>query len=160
MHQVEQPGQLAFRALIRTSGLIARIMQPYFARFGISGSQWGVLRTLHRAEAEGTVRLRLTDLSDRLIVRPPSITGVIDRLERLGLVSRTNSATDLRSKEVRLTEPGRQLVNRVLKGHKAQIASVMDGLPPDGQRQLNSLLERLDCHLEQVLHLNSERDES
>ena len=50
-------------------------MQPYFARFGITGSQWGILRTLHRAEREGLPSLRVTDLSDRLLVRPPSITG-------------------------------------------------------------------------------------
>jgi len=159
MHQVEQPAELAFRALLRTSGLVARIMQPYFARFGISGSQWGVLRTLQRAESEGLARLRLTDLSDRLIVRPPSITGVVDRLERLGYVGRTSSTTDLRSKEVRLTEPGRELVNRILKGHTAQIATLMNGLPADDQLHLRSLLDRLDCHLEHMLHFNPERGE-
>ncbi len=39
----------AFRQLIRNYGLVERIMQPYFARFGVSGAQWGVLRNLHRA---------------------------------------------------------------------------------------------------------------
>ncbi len=36
--------QTAFRALIRVYGLIGRIMQPYFSRVGISGSQWALLR--------------------------------------------------------------------------------------------------------------------
>jgi DNA-binding MarR family transcriptional regulator len=159
MQQTEQPAELAFRALVRTSGLLARIMQPYFGHFGISGSQWGVLRTLHRAEIEGSGRLRLTDLSDRLIVRPPSITGVIDRLERLGYVSRTNSSRDLRSKEVSLTDLGRELVDRVLKDHRTQIRALMKGLAPDDQRRLCSLLERLDCHLEHMLHSDRKRDE-
>ena len=48
----------AFRQLIRTFGLIERVMQPYFAQFGISGAQWGVLRNLHRAEVEGLRGLR------------------------------------------------------------------------------------------------------
>ena len=63
-------------------------MQPYFARFGISGAQWGVLRQLHLAEQEGLAGLRQTDLSERLLVRPPSVTGVVDRLERVGYVQR------------------------------------------------------------------------
>src|SRR5262245_55410997 len=84
----ERPAVAAFRALLRNFGLVDRIMLPYFARFGISGSQWGVLRQLHRAEQEGLHGLRLTDLSERLLIRPPSVTGVVDRLERAGLVMR------------------------------------------------------------------------
>jgi len=159
MNQVDRPAELAFRALLRASGLMARVMHPYFARFGISGSQWGALRTLYRTETEGSPGLRLTDLSDRLLVRPPSITGVIDRLERLGYVVRTSSAVDLRSKEVSLTDPGRELVARILTGHKAQIAAVMDGLVADDQLQLRSLLDRLGCHLEGLLASNPGRDE-
>src|SRR5438309_10975549 len=98
-----RPPENAFRELIRTFGLVERVMQPYFARFGISGAQWGVLRNLHRAEAEGLARLRLTDLSERLLIRPPSVTGVVDRLERTGLVARESSPDDLRAKQVGLT---------------------------------------------------------
>src|SRR5262245_44573422 len=89
-----RPAEDAFRELIRTIGLLERVMQPYFARHGISGSQWGVLRTLYRAELDGESSLRQTDLSDRLLIRPPSVTGALDRLERAGLVARGGSATD------------------------------------------------------------------
>src|SRR5438132_3267939 len=104
------PADTAFRELIRTFGLLEQVMNPYFARFGISGAQWGVLRNLHRAEMEGLPGLRLTDLSERLLIRPPSVTGVVDRLERGKLVERSGSPTDLRAKRVSLTPRGRQLV--------------------------------------------------
>src|SRR5437764_6423730 len=97
-----QPAEETFRELIRTLGLLERAMQPYFARYGISGSQWGVLRSLHRAEADGLAGLRQTDLSERLLIRPPSVTGALDRLQRAGLVTRGGSATDLRAKQVSL----------------------------------------------------------
>src|ERR1043166_4189415 len=77
-----------FRTLLRTLGSLERVMQPYFARHGISGAQWGVLRTLYRAEQAGDAGLRLVDLSERLLIRPPSVTGVVGRLERAGLLSR------------------------------------------------------------------------
>ena len=63
------PDDNAFRELIRTYGLVERVMHPYFARFGITGSQWGVLRNLHRAQEEGLPRLRLTELGERLLIR-------------------------------------------------------------------------------------------
>jgi DNA-binding MarR family transcriptional regulator len=136
-----------FRQLIRVLGLIERVFQPYFAQFGISGSQWGVLRNLHRAEEEGIVGLRLTDLSDRLLIRPPSVTGVVDRLERAGLVLRDGSPTDLRSKRVRLTDRGRQIVEQVLAVHGSKIESVLGGLSLDEQGELHRLLLRLEEHL-------------
>src|ERR1700730_15468317 len=111
------PPDNAFRELIRTFGLAERVMQPYFAGFGISGSQWGVLRNLHRAEQEDVPALRVKELSSRLLIRPPSVTGLIDRLVRAGLVAREEPATDLRLIRVRLTRAGRRLVERILRVH-------------------------------------------
>src|SRR5262245_20279984 len=144
-----RPSENSFRELLRILGLLERVMQPYFARFGISGAQWGVLRLLHRAEQENQPGLRLTDLGERLLIRPPSVTGVVDRLERAGLVGRGQVPGDLRAKQVSLTDEGRQLVARVLNsGHAAQLDAVMGGLRPAEQHQLHGLLVRLRHHLE------------
>ena len=143
------PADAAFRSLLKTLGLLKRVMEPYFSRFGISGSQWGVLVTLHRTEAEeGRRALRLTDLGDRLIVRPPSITGVVDRLQRMGLVARTASADDHRAKDVSLTAAGRDLVRRILEHHPAQVRSAFQGLSGAEQGEFQRLLDRLSSHLE------------
>ncbi len=140
--------EAAFLELIRIFGQLGRIMQPYFARFGISGAQWGVLRILHEAEQDGQESLRLSELGGRLLVRPPSVTSIIDRLQRMRLVAREASTKDLRAKDVCLTEQGRQLVQRVLTGHSRQIASLMGGLDESEQRMLRDLLRRLRSHLE------------
>jgi DNA-binding MarR family transcriptional regulator len=126
-------------------------MQPYFARFGITGAQWGVLCNLHRAEREGQPALRLTDLSARLLIRPPSVTSVVDRLERAKLVTRGDSATDLRTKQVVLTPRGRELVERVLAVHGAQIEAVMGALSSEEQAELQGLLRRLEEHMAVLL---------
>ncbi len=149
--QFERPTENGFRALIRVHGLLDRVMQPYFGRFGLSRSQWGALRTLHRAEIEGSPGLRLMELGDRLLVRPASVTGLLDRLQRLEYVIRISSTSDLRGKEVRLTRSGRILVERILQGHGAQIAAVMAGLDTVEQIQLGVLLKRLARHLESML---------
>ena len=141
----------AFRELIRLFGLLEKVMQPYFARFGISGSQWGVLRTLHRAELEGLSGLRLTDLGDRLLIRPPSVTGIVDRLEKVGLVVRDGSLEDLRAKLVALTDKGRQLVGQVLAVHGEQIEKVLGCLSLTEQERLHRLLTRVGLRLESLL---------
>jgi DNA-binding MarR family transcriptional regulator len=146
-----RPAEGVFRQLLHTLGLLERVQQVYFAQFGISGSQWGVLRNLHRAEQEGLPGLRLTDLGERLIIRPPSVTGVVDRLERAGLVVRDGSPTDLRAKQVRLTPKGCQLVERVLTFHSDQIDAVLGGLNPQEQSEFHRLLSRLGQHLEGLL---------
>lgn len=141
------PAERAFRALLRTLGLIRKVMEPYFAQHGISGPQWAVLRNLHRAEQEGLAGLRLSDLGERLLIRPPSVTGVVDRLERQGLLARRRPRADLRVREVRLTAAGRALVERLLAVHADQIRTVMGGLTLADQTELGRLLEQLDRHL-------------
>jgi DNA-binding MarR family transcriptional regulator len=153
---LDAPAEVAFRSLIRTFGMLERVMLPHFARLGVSASQWGVLRTLHRAESNGNGGLRLTDLSERLLVRPPSVTGVVARLERDGLVTRDPSLTDQRAKTVSLTAAGRQLMRRVLDAHGEQVSKVMGGLGSEGCRQLQELLERLEWHLGGVLDADNE----
>jgi DNA-binding MarR family transcriptional regulator len=145
------PKENAVRQLIRTFGLLERVMQAYFARFGISGSQWGVLRNLHRAEQEGLSGLRLTDLGNRLLISPPSVTGVVDRLVRAGLVVRSGSPTDLRAKRVGLTREGRQLVDRVLQVHENQIDTVLGPLAEDEREELQRLLAKLGQHLQELI---------
>src|SRR5439155_20092022 len=147
------------RTLIRTYGLVRRVMEPYFARFGVSNSQWGVLRALHRAEGEGLTSLRLTDLGDRLLVRPPSVTGIVDRLHRMGLLRRIKSADDHRAKEVSLTPAGRERVKHVLEHLPAQLESVLGGLTADDRKQLQRLLDGLAQRLE-TLATDSEGGES
>jgi MarR family 2-MHQ and catechol resistance regulon transcriptional repressor len=154
---VDSDATRAFREFLRVFGLVERAMQPYFARFGISGSQWGVLRNLHRAEKEGATGLRVSVLSERLLIRPASVTGVVDRLERASLVAREADPTDHRAKFVRLTKAGRQLVERVLAGHQRQIESVFGGLKPEEQVRLHSLLSRLGHHLESLTNLGIHR---
>ena len=144
------PTESAYRTLITTFGMLKRVMEPFFASHGISGGQWGVLRALQRAADEGKPALRLMDLSDRLLIRPPSVTGVVDGLERLGLVERAADESDQRSKQVSLTASGRKLVKQMLRSHSARVQTIMSDLSQAEQAQLQSLLERLRSRLEMM----------
>src|SRR3954469_3366577 len=136
-----------YRTLLTTFGMLRRVMEPFFARHGISGAQWGVLRALQRAADDGRHGLRLMDLSDRLLIRPPSVTGVVDGLERLGLVERAADESDQRSKQISLTSSGRKLVKQILRSHGQRVQTIMGDLNGQEQAELQRLLERLKSRL-------------
>jgi DNA-binding MarR family transcriptional regulator len=73
-------------------------------RFGLTNSQSGVLRALHKKSP-----LSLAKLSRMLYVTPSNITGIIDRLEKKGLVERMRKKGDRRVTLVELTESGQKL---------------------------------------------------
>jgi DNA-binding MarR family transcriptional regulator len=63
---------------------------------------------------------------------------------------RETDPTDHRAKFVRLTDSGRQLVERVLINHQRQIESVFGGLKAEEQNRFHRLLLRVGRHLEQL----------
>ena len=91
----------AIRRLYRAVYLDASKMSR---QFGLTGAQSGVLRNLF---AHGA--LSSADLSRKLYVTPSNITGVIDRLEKKGLVERTRKVGDRRVALITLTEKGNEL---------------------------------------------------
>jgi DNA-binding MarR family transcriptional regulator len=133
----------AFREVIAAYGLVTRLMHSHFAGFGISGAKWGVLRALHRAEAEGVRGMRMVDLGERLLVRPPSVTMLVGRLEREGLVAMEPSESDRRAKMVGLTRRGRELVERVLEVHVGKVRGIMSSLSAPEQAELQRMMAKL-----------------
>ena len=154
--QRPSPPAGAARELLRTFGLMRRVMHPHFARLGISFPQWGVLHTLYEAEQAGPEGVRLTDLAESMLVRPPSITAAVDRLQRGGLVARDGSSSDRRVKRVHLTGRGRKLVQKVRDGHRAHLDRLLGGLTRAERTQLHRLLRRVSGHLEGVLEQQAE----
>jgi DNA-binding MarR family transcriptional regulator len=152
MHQEPGKGtqpvsEAVLHSLIRMWGLLRQIQEPYFAHFGISASQWGILRVLQRADNQGETSLPLTEVSRRLLIQPPSVTGVVNRLERQGLVKRSPSKLDLRVRHLSLTQKGRNLISRVLEGHAQRTESLFAGLQKQDQQTLLNLLRQLESHL-------------
>jgi DNA-binding MarR family transcriptional regulator len=148
---VELTTEEVVRTLLRTLGLVKRALGPHFAKFGISNSQWSVLRTLHRAKSEGKAKLRLRDLSDRLLIRPPSVTRVIENLVKKGLVTEQTSASDSRAKDIQLSSAGTELVESILVLNEKKMAEVLGILEPSRQAGLKDSLDKICTHLESII---------
>src|SRR5579863_5759393 len=76
-----------------------RITKELARRADLTGPQLTVVKML-----EGVGDLSLSDLSDRIRAQNSTVTGIIDRMEREGLVLRVRSTEDKRVIIIRLTE--------------------------------------------------------
>src|SRR5664279_5728262 len=88
-------------------------------------------------------RVRMTALADHLGLEKSTMTGLVDRAEKRGLLQRASSAQDGRAVDVFLSPDGANLAER-LYAHVGQALSPITGkLVPTDQRRLQALLERM-----------------
>jgi MarR family transcriptional regulator, lower aerobic nicotinate degradation pathway regulator len=88
-------------------------------------------------------RPTMNELAKLLALDKSSVTGLVDRAERRGLVMRTPSPTDRRSVLVSLTADGRSLVSQVSTRFETDVSVILDRLPPSDRDALSRLLSRL-----------------
>ncbi|MFJ6619679.1 MarR family winged helix-turn-helix transcriptional regulator [Kitasatospora sp. NPDC091335] len=111
------------------------------ARAGITAARSDVY--LLRALAEGAGASRVSDLADRLMVKPSHVTRQIDRLQGQQLVERTQDALDRRARRVAITPDGRDLLDRLKQANIAGLSSALDGVPEHDVAATVSVLRHL-----------------
>jgi DNA-binding MarR family transcriptional regulator len=87
--------------------------------------------------------LRMTALSERLMVSCGNVTGVTDQLERAGFVVRTPDPVDRRVIIVSLTPAGLKRFRVLAKAHEQWIIELFGGVSDEDKRRLFTLLQRL-----------------
>lgn len=85
---------------------------------------------------------QLGEVAGFLGVSPPAATRTIDKLERLGLVSRSPSKGDRRVTLLGVTPAGRRLVRKYETLKMARLAPVLEGFASGELKQFTGLLER------------------
>ncbi len=110
----------------------------------LTPAQFDIVATLGN-----TSGMTFKELGDKTLITKGTLSGVIDRLERRGLVRREPSAADRRSVRVALSEAGQHEFERVFGMHVAYVKQAFAGLGDvdfDGLEQhLCSLLEQLEA---------------
>jgi MarR family 2-MHQ and catechol resistance regulon transcriptional repressor len=126
--------------LVRAWGGLQRWMEPHFRRYGLSQPQFALLMTLRRSSPEGA---SLTELARSCFVSNTNVTGLVDRLERDGLVERRLDPDDRRARRVVLTPAGRAKLEKAWERHPAMLEAAFSGLAEGERRALARLLEKL-----------------
>jgi DNA-binding MarR family transcriptional regulator len=124
-------------ALVQLSFAVQGLLGTVAARYELSTTQARLLGILRDREPA------MGDLREHLGLEKSSVTGLIDRAERRGLVSRTSGRSDGRAVHVRLTAAGAELANRVATEVHADLAKMLDTFSAEDCRRLADLAEAL-----------------
>jgi DNA-binding MarR family transcriptional regulator len=127
----------ALDALAQLSFLIWNLLADHASQHDLSMIQTRLLGVLRDREPAMNELARLLELDKS------SVTGLVDRAEKRGLVRRTVSTEDRRAFRVSLTPLGRRLVERVANEFEAAVTAALAGLSETEQTVLSGLASRV-----------------
>lgn len=138
----DQPTPPASRAdvidvVVRTAFVTMGVLTRLAAENDLSLTQLRVLAILRDR------RLRMVELVEYLGLEKSTLTGLVTRAEKRGLLLRAPSATDGRGVDVFLSDEGLALAERIATVVEEHLGPWTTRLDPAEQQQLHDLLTRL-----------------
>jgi len=130
--------------VVQLANVLTRRLAPLFQRAGITPQQWSVLAAIDA----GNDGMSLAAISRALRVSKQNMTGMIARLEQLGLAERAGDPNDLRSSRVQLTRRGRALVDKHRETYDAWLEQIGGGAV--SERDLQMLARTIDKLLDAI----------
>ena len=115
-HLKDDPYLKVLRPLVEAYLAFCRVDSRHIRSLRLTPSQFDVIATLG-----DTSGLTCSQLSSQTLVTKGTLTGVLDRLAKKGLIRRESVAIDKRRTTIRLTEKGHALFQRVFAVHIAFI---------------------------------------
>ena len=131
--------QQAFLSIVYTADGLMLELGRLLKEQGLSPALYNVLRILRGAGHDG---LRCGEVAERLLNRVPDVTRLLDRLERLDLVTRRRPDEDRRIVRVRVTDRALDLLGGLDQPVRDLHAGQLGHLKPRDRRDLLRLLRR------------------
>ena len=129
--------QEAYLSVVRTTSALTDRVEDLLKPYGISATQYNVLRILRGAGQGGLCR---NELRDRMLTRMPDMTRLLDRMEEAGLVRRSREQEDRRMVLTQITARGKELLGELDRPmtelHRDQLAALT-------KEQLRTLIDLL-----------------
>jgi DNA-binding MarR family transcriptional regulator len=98
---------------------------------------------LHFLEMHEKNHCHPSELASKLGVEAPSVTRKIQQLEEAGLVSRQPDPQDRRAFTLHITRTGRNIVQKIHKAKRQNLADVLGKWPPGDRHNLAILFQKL-----------------
>lgn len=130
----------AFLHLLRTGDAVFAAEGAFLGKHDISHGRFMVLMLLNRRAEEPSTP---AELADEAGVTRATMTGLVDTLQKDGLVTRKNNSQDRRTVLVQLTAAGRKLLAHILPGYFASVTRMMQPLNKTERTQFVTLLQKI-----------------
>jgi DNA-binding MarR family transcriptional regulator len=124
-------------AVVQLSFTVQAMLNDIAAEFELSMTQVRLLGILRDREPT------MLELAGALRLEKSSVSGLVDRAQRRGLVRRSPAPDDGRAVRVALADDGRRLATEFEQRVAGELAALLAGLPSRERRQLASLLGRI-----------------
>jgi DNA-binding MarR family transcriptional regulator len=126
-----------------TNRVESLVRQNLQAKFETTLPRFDLMAQLERAP-QG---LKMSELSQRMMVTGGNVTGITDGLEREGLVVREVDTSDRRVFHVKLSAEGQRQFRRMAAEHEQWVIELFDGMSMKHKNQLVELLGELKRHI-------------
>jgi MarR family transcriptional regulator for hemolysin len=134
---------------------VARLMRRRFeeeaSTHGFTLPQWRALAEIFRSEGIAQV-----SLAAALDVDQMTVSGIVSRLEKRGLIERYPDPNDSRAKLAKLTPAGLELVTRAKNVGRALYENALDGISPDERAAMTANLRLIRDNLNAMTTLEKE----
>jgi DNA-binding MarR family transcriptional regulator len=124
-------------ALVRASFATMAVLNRVGAEHDLSLTQLRVLAILRDR------RVKVSELADYLGLDKSTVSGLVDRAAKRGLLQRSPNALDGRAVDVHVTAQGAELAERGAAEIAQALAPMTNSLAPAEARRLTSLLDRM-----------------
>lgn len=126
-------------SLMRVSGEVVAYLEDYLSEYNLSQRKFFILILLVR-NPNG---LNISQLAAKTGVSCASITGLVERMRKAGLVTRKEDANDRRVMIVRIAQAGDALLEKVLPDHYNRVSQLMSCLDEQERDSLQELLKKV-----------------
>jgi DNA-binding MarR family transcriptional regulator len=133
----------AYLNLLRAGDEAYRKSESYLTEHNMSPGRFTILMFLFDKLAGEPRPQTPADLADKAGVARATITGLVDTLEKDGLVTREHDSGDRRMMLIHLTPRGHAVLEEILPGHFKQMASQMAPLSEHERKTLVRLLNKM-----------------
>ena len=131
------------RLLLQAREAVMAHTRPSLRQQALSDQQWRVLRVLGEDHSQGGQGVETGRVAREAYLLGPSLTGVLARMERDGLITRERDPQDQRRSVVRPTSQGLGLVETLSRTIEAHYVWLEQSMGKDKLDQLYGLLDAL-----------------
>jgi homoprotocatechuate degradation regulator HpaR len=131
------------RLLLQARESVMAHTRPGLREHGLSDQQWRVLRVLGEDRANGGTGVETGHIAREAFIIGPSLSGVLSRMERDGLIYRERDVNDQRRSVVRATDKGLQSVQTLSHTIEAHYRWMEQRLGKDTLQHLYVLLDEV-----------------
>jgi len=136
---------LAHEALLNiyySASCLKKKAGEFLRPFGLTDVQFNLMMLL-KYQSEQDDGLSQAQLSSMMLVNRANITSLIDRMEKVDLVTRTPAPADRRSNIVKLTSRGKGLLAEIEPLYTQEVKRIMAILKQTEQKTVINMLEKI-----------------